>query len=101
MLMENTLQYKNKNNLKYIFDLKGSTYGRKTKGKLTPSNIRKDLDIVEFVKRGNQIMKLEQFEIELHRQLKRDVIFLKAMGMIDYSLLCAVEAIETQNQSSG
>jgi len=47
--------------------LKGSTYGRKTKGKLTPSNIRKDLDIVEFVKRGNQIMKLEQFEIELHR----------------------------------
>ena len=32
LLMENTLQLKNKDGLDYIFDLKGSTVARKVKG---------------------------------------------------------------------
>jgi hypothetical protein len=49
MLMENTLQFKKKKNLKCIFDLKGSTFGRITnpkKTKITPGTILKDLDLV-------------------------------------------------------
>ena len=39
MLMENTLQIVNPSNLFATFDLKGSTYGRKSKGKVTPQKI--------------------------------------------------------------
>jgi len=36
ILMENTLRLKNPSNLKYIFDLKGSTVGRAVKGYTLP-----------------------------------------------------------------
>ena len=42
MLMENTLQLKNPENLKYIFDLKGSKVDRKVKGCIKPSTTLKD-----------------------------------------------------------
>ena len=42
MLMENTLQLKNPDGLKYIFDLKGSMVSRKVKGSVTPSTTLKD-----------------------------------------------------------
>ena len=42
VVMENTLQLKNKSGLKYIFDLKGSLVDRKTKGKTTGSTTLKD-----------------------------------------------------------
>ena len=42
VVMENTLQLKNKSGLKYIFDLKGSLVDRKTKGKTTSSTTLKD-----------------------------------------------------------
>jgi hypothetical protein len=46
MLMENTLQLKNPDNLKYIFDLKGSTVGRSVKGYTTTSTTLKDLNFM-------------------------------------------------------
>ena len=42
VLMENTLQLKNKKGLEYIFDLKGSLVDRKVKGKTTPLTTLKD-----------------------------------------------------------
>ena len=46
MLMENTLQLKNPDNLKYIFDLKGSTVGRSVKGYTITSTTLKDLNFM-------------------------------------------------------
>ena len=46
MLMENTLQLKNPDGLKYIFDLKGSLVDRKTKGKVTSSTTLKDINFL-------------------------------------------------------
>ena len=44
MLMENTLRIKDENNLKYVFDLKGSTVDRKVKGKTKKSTTLKDIN---------------------------------------------------------
>jgi hypothetical protein len=40
--MENTVQLKNPKMLRYKFDLKGSTHGRKTTGLVTSKTDRKD-----------------------------------------------------------
>ena len=44
MLMENTRQLQDKSKEKFVYDLKGSTYGRLSKGCLTSKTMRKDLD---------------------------------------------------------
>ena len=44
MLMENVLQIKNPEGLRYIFDLKGSLVDRKVKGKTKPSTTLKDVN---------------------------------------------------------
>lgn len=46
MLMENTLQFYDSKKLECIFDLKGSTFDRSTKGEIKNSTIRKDLDFI-------------------------------------------------------
>lgn len=46
MLMENVLRLKNPDNLKYIFDLKGSLVGRKVKGVTTASTTLKDINFL-------------------------------------------------------
>ncbi len=46
ILMENTLRLKNPDNLKYIFDLKGSTIDRVVKGFTKPSTTLKDLNFL-------------------------------------------------------
>jgi len=46
VLMENTLQIKNKSGLQYIFDLKGSLVDRKVKGKTTSSTTLKDQNFI-------------------------------------------------------
>ena len=47
--MENTVQLRNQNNLKLKFDLKGSTYGRDTKGRnLRPNTELKDLNYLRM-----------------------------------------------------
>ena len=42
MLMENALQIQNPGNLKFIFDLKGSTVNRKVKGVIKSTTTLKD-----------------------------------------------------------
>ena len=46
MLMENTMQIKSSKNLLFVFDLKGSSVDRKTKGKTKPSTTLKDTNFL-------------------------------------------------------
>ena len=78
VLMENTLRLKNPANLKYIFDLKGSTVDRVVKGYTKPSTTLKDLNflvaaekIEDFTSMG---AKLRQ---RLSQAMRKDVEFLR------------------------
>ena len=50
-IMENTMRLKNKKNLKYVFDLKGSTVDREVKGETKNSTTLKDVNFLK-VKRA-------------------------------------------------
>ena len=95
MLMENTLQLKDSKRQKFVYDLKGSTYNRITKGRLTNKTIRKDLDWVRDKKLNTRMLSLSNVNNQiLLKVLRRDVAYLKQKGLLDYSLLLAVEESE-------
>ena len=77
--------------LRYKFDLKGSTLGRKTKGVVTSKTDRKDLDFVELKKKYPENLSFAEINKHLIMILKRDIFYLQTKGLIDYSLLLAVE----------
>ena len=52
MLMENTRQLQKKENEMFVYDLKGSSHGRYSKGKLTSKTMRKDLDWIKDKKQS-------------------------------------------------
>ena len=92
MLIENTLQLKDPDNLRYIFDLKGSLVDRKVKGEIKPSTTLKDMNFLQasegnpgFVNLGCYLRK------HLLSVVKKDVDFLSRHGIMDYSLLLAIE----------
>ena len=90
-LMENTVQLKQPELLRYKFDLKGSTHGRFTKGIITSKTDRKDLDFVELKAKDPDKLSFAEINKHLIMILKRDIFYLKSRGLIDYSLLLAVE----------
>lgn len=90
-LMENTVQLKQPSMLRYKFDLKGSTHKRRTKGVVTSKTDRKDLDFLELKKQEPDKLSFAEINKHLIVILKRDIEFLKMHGLIDYSLLLAVE----------
>jgi len=51
MLMENTVRLKDPDELKYVFDLKGSTVDRMVKGKTKNSTTLKDLNFMQIKKK--------------------------------------------------
>jgi hypothetical protein len=63
MLMENTMQLENKNNLKHIFDLKGSSLNRLVTGKIKPNTVLKDINLVNLG--GPKVFQLEQYRAEI------------------------------------
>ena len=91
MLMENTMQFTDKNKIKFVFDLKGSTHGRYTKGKMTSKTVRKDLDFLAAKKQYPNQLSLAKINQVLIQTLRRDIHFLKEKNLIDYSLLLAIE----------
>lgn len=93
--MENTLQLYNPDKLECIFDLKGSTFDRAVKGELKKSTIRKDNDYKVIKRRRPNLFKMQKINKDLIKNLRRDVYFFKLRGLLDYSLLFAVE--ETDN----
>ena len=92
MLMENTLRLKNPDNLKYIFDLKGSTVGRAVKGYTTPSTTLKDLNFMVAKEKIQDLTFMGQSKkTMLSLAMKKDVEFLRSHGLMDYSMLLAIE----------
>jgi hypothetical protein len=96
MLMENTLQIQNLSQLKCTYDLKGSTAGRKTTGLIKPTTVQKDLNFLEQRK-----IKINENGLVLRRIISRDSIFLREMGLLDYSLLLAVEKLPNAKRQFG
>ena len=95
MLMENTLQLKNPDGLKYIFDLKGSLVDRKVKGKITSSTTLKDVNFLIAAAKNPDFINLDESDrIKLLRTLKRDADFLSSQGLMDYSLLLGIETLD-------
>ena len=78
MLMENTLQLKNPEGLKYIFDLKGSLVDRKTKGKITSSTTLKDVNflLASSTNPSNFINLDDSIKEKLVQIIRKDVDFL-------------------------
>ena len=95
VLMENTMQLRNPEQLKLVFDLKGSTHGRRTKKVEKPSTTLKDVNF-EQMKAANTneflLISRKQDRSALFDAIRADAMFLRSQGLIDYSLLLAVEA---------
>lgn len=70
VLMENTLRLKNPVNLKYIFDLKGSTVDRVVKGFTKPSTTLKDLN---FLVAAEKIEDFTSMGAKLRHQLSKAI----------------------------
>ena len=76
-LIENTMQFKDKDKIDFVYDLKGSTYGRKTKGQMTSKTVRKDVDFLNDKKKFPKKLGLAEINRDLIKIIKRDVRFLK------------------------
>jgi len=94
MLMENTLQFYEPDNIKCIFDLKGSKLARTTHGELKNTTIRKDNDYRVLKRRQPKMFQMASINRSLINGLIRDIHFFKTRGLLDYSLLFAVERTE-------
>ena len=101
------MQLENVNNLRYIFDLKGSTEDRKVKGKTKPSTTLKDQNFnVCFNHQANKSMLKGNFvefslrdKFRLRGALQADVDFLRSQNLMDYSLLLAIEQLPNRKPS--
>ena len=97
VLMENCLQLKNPDgdSLKYVFDLKGSMVGRKTKGKITPSTTLKDINFLMATKANPRFIGLSHSDKNKILQiLWADLDFLARLNLMDYSLLLGIEKLD-------
>ena len=77
--------------LRYKFDLKGSTAGRRVKGIVTSKTDRKDLDFLDLKEKHPQRLGFNNINRHLVMILRRDVFYLRQRGLLDYSLLLAYE----------
>ena len=100
MLMENTLRLRNPEQLKYIFDLKGSLVDRKTMGLTTNSTTLKDINFL-MTKKANKDFPCftTNTKQKLIDAMLKDVQFLCAHNLMDYSLLLGVETTEVETSS--
>lgn len=107
MLMENTMQLIDPSSLKHIFDLKGSLVDRTVKGDITNSSTLKDKNYLAIRNLHMQKKKLTSFinfkdtdKRKLKIVIRKDVEFLRDQGLMDYSLLLAVENIKPEEYPS-
>lgn len=73
MCMENTLRLKNPDELKYVFDLKGSTVDRKVKGKTKRSTTLKDENFLIAAKHHEKFVNLKQHKSKIKQAVLKDV----------------------------
>lgn len=101
------MQLENVKNLRYIFDLKGSTEDRKVKGKTKPATTLKDQNYnlcfnhqaKRSILKGNFVEFSLRDRYRLRSALKADVDFLRSQNLMDYSLLLAIEHLPSRKQS--
>ena len=60
MLMEYTRRLRDEEKEMFVYDLKGSTYDRYSKGKLTRNTMRKDLDWIRDKKQNQQLFNMSK-----------------------------------------
>ena len=97
MLMENTLRLKDPQQLKYVFDLKGSMVNRTVKGKTKPTTTLKDVNFLLTKKKLSALTRLdERTSRRLIKTMRGDVAFLSSLNLMDYSLLIAIERTNTK-----
>ena len=77
MLMENTLQLSDRANQQFVYDLKGSTFKRLSKGKLTRTTMRKDIDFIKDKKENSAMLSFSKENRKLIKVVQKDVSFLK------------------------
>ena len=104
IVMQNIAYSQDKTNPKMVFDLKGSTYKRKTKladkqfwlKSLNQKKILKDQNFQEINRDcGNSLMELTSGQIdELSNIFKTDSQFLADHNLMDYSLLLVIEQLK-------
>ena len=86
---------KDPDNLKYIFDLKGSLVDRKVKGEIKPSTTLKDVNFLCASERNPGFLDLGcAIRKQLLSVIRKDVEFLSGRGIMDYSLLLAIESCD-------
>merc|ERR1712113_761010 len=82
-----------------IYDLKGSTHGRKAteKEKAQETPVLKDLDFLE----NNEIIQIGSIKAKLFcEQLRRDIELLRKLKIMDYSLLLGIHYTNRQDTVS-
>jgi hypothetical protein len=92
MLMENTIRLKDRENLKYVFDLKGSKVDRTVSGKTAKDTTLKDMNFLLTKKNFRKLTTLDvPTKMRLIQAMRSDVGFLRSLNLMDYSLLIAIE----------
>ena len=101
ILMQNTLQEVENANLKYIFDMKGSTIKREVLKqvnnqdflKAAERGVLKDLDFIRLNEMKN-FFNMDNKTLQLiHHQISLDVQYLQSQRFMDYSLLFSVRKV--------
>ena len=79
-----------------MYDLKGSMFGRYTKGQKVAKTMRKDIDFLSDKKEYKELLSFSPVNRSILSILRRDVKFLQLKGLLDYSLLLSVEQTEEE-----
>ena len=86
------MRIKDTANLKYIFDLKGSTVDRCVTGQTFPSTTLKDRNFLIAGEKIKDFTKLNSRKAkQLSTRMKIDIEFLRSHNLMDYSLLLGIE----------
>jgi 1-phosphatidylinositol-4-phosphate 5-kinase len=92
ILMENTVRLKDPKELKFKFDLKGSTVDRVVTGRTYNGTILKDINFLLAKQTFKELTKLDSATRKrLLQVLTSDIEFLQGLNLMDYSLLIAIE----------
>jgi hypothetical protein len=79
MMMENTIRLKDAKQLRFVFDLKGSTVDRYVKGPVKPSSTLKDLNFISKKKTRKHITSLDEpTRKRLVQAMRNDVLYLRS-----------------------
>lgn len=94
LMMENVMRLKDPTKLKYVFDLKGSLVNRLVKitPESKPSQTLKDQNFIDIIKTQPNLVALDpETRQNLIFTIRNDVNLFRGFGIMDYSLLLAIE----------